>query len=449
MDAAPRSSSALRVLIADADADARSVLRSALEERIARPLMVMETGDAASARVLAAGRNFDVIAADLATLGGPHALTPLLSAAGDTTLYALGPSEDVTSAVTAVQVGAADYLSKPLDGAAFARRVERQFGQSEAVHAEGFDGMLGRSESMRTLFEAVGRVAPSLAPVFVSGPTGSGKSTLARVIHGRSRRKHGPFVEVDCTGQESVALCDTLAAIGGAFDRAHGGTLHLKEISRLSPAVQALLLRLVDSGEVLGSGVRRRLSVRLVVSTSEAVQDGKVPGTLKPDLYFRLAVLPLRLPALAARTEDIPLIALEALRRAARERGARSIRLLPAAESALMAFGWPDNVAGLKRACETLAEHAVNGVIGPEAVAAVLAPAGFVARTEATGAAQRPIIVRPLHLEEARIIEEAIAAFDGNIARAAAALQISPSTIYRKRRGREGSEAGYAESAAG
>ncbi|WP_181705944.1 sigma-54-dependent transcriptional regulator [Chthonobacter rhizosphaerae] len=447
MAAAPRSSPALRLLLVDADPAARSVLRAGLEARIARPLMIVEAGEPAAVRAVVGDRTFDAMAVDIGTLGGLPAFEDLVRRSPNVAVYAMGPASDVRDAVASVQAGAADFLEKPLDGAAFARRIERLFTAVEPPAADAFEGLVGKSQAMHTLVDQIARIAPSTAPVFIIGDSGTGKGLVARAVHARSRRRSGPFVLVDCAGDDRADLVGELAAPGGALDKADGGTLVLDEIGRLPEMVQSLLLRVLESGEVGGGADRRKVAPRFVATTNRRPDDVSGPGGLRPDLYFRLAVLPIRMPPLSERRDDVPALCDEFLRRAARDLGVRPPRLAPGAERLLLDRPWPGNVRELRNFCERLATLHDGALVTEDAVADLLATVRT-APVAAAPAAPGRIVVRPLWMEEARIIEEAIEAFGGNVARAAAALEISPSTIYRKRRGWVDDESAAAEAAA-
>lgn len=422
MAVAPRLNSAVRLLLVDADPNARRSLRTALETRVARPLEILETAEPEAARLLVAERAVDAVAADLATVGGPIGLRRLIERAPALVAYALGPTSNVKDAVAAVQQGAADFIEKPVDGNAFARRIERQFSGDEVSSPLEF---VGEGRAMRTLLDQVARIAPSPAPVFVFGAPGTGKAAIARAVHDRSRRRAGPFVAIDCVGRDGADLVDAIAAPGGAFDRAAGGTLYLDEIGDLPDAVQALLLRAIETGEIGGADDRRRVDVRLVVSTNQR-SSGAGRAGLRTDLYFRLAVLTLDVPSLKDRADDLPVLLDDIARRVARETGRRAVRFTPSARERLAMHDWPGNLRELRNVIEQLSRSAGQEPIDMDALDPLI------------GSAPAPRVddvpVRPLWVEEAALIERAIAAFGGNIARAAAALEISPSTIYRKRR---------------
>lgn len=434
-----RPAATIRLLLVDADPAARQILRAGLEARIARPLALLETADPATARAMVGERSFEVIVADLATVGGADAFAQLAARAAPATTYAMGEGRDVQAAVACIRAGAADFLEKPLDGAAFARRIERQFASASAAFIETFEGLVGQSQPMLALFDQIRRIAPSPAPVLVTGPAGSGKSLVARAIHARSRRREGPFVVLDCAAETEAALMAELFEAGGAAARAEGGTLVLDGIDALSEPGQAALARLLDMlsppGRLAGGGSAHgeaaRAPIRVIALSRRPLEELGHADGMRRDLFFRLAVLPLEVPPFSARRDDLPALIETLLREINRQSGARSTRLSAAAAERLAAGEWPGNGHALRQALAKLAAAHAGDLVPGEAVTAFLAAEGNEAALRGRSAAD----VRPLWMEEARIIEEAVAAFGGNIARAAAALEISPSTIYRKRRG--------------
>lgn len=430
MGVAPRLSSALRLLIADQDAAARRILRAALESRIARPLMILETAEPDAAAAMLAESAIDAAAIDLRTIGGAERLRSMIARSGNAVIYAMGRPDDVKEAVAAVQAGAADFIEKPIDGAAFARRIERQFTGAEALSTEGFEGLTGASPAMKAVFEQLARIAPTAAPVLVTGESGTGKSLAAHALHLRSRRRSGPFVTLDCAAAPDAALAADLGGAAGALVRADGGTLHLHEVGALGPAAQVVLSRYLDSGEVAGDDAVLRPSVRLVASSCRSAAALGGPGGLRPECFFRLAVLTVALPALRERADDIPVLAEALIRQVGRETGSRPLRLTSAAYRALLDHDWPGNVRELRNVAERLAAAHAGGSVDADDLLREIGTVGHPAAPSAPDAPR----VRPLWMEEERLIEEAIAAFDGNIAKAAAALEISPSTIYRKRK---------------
>lgn len=427
-----RNSSSVRLLIVDRDQGARKTIRTSLEARIARPLMIMETADFDAARALLSDRSFDVVVVDLDTAGGLAGFSELSGRAPTVTTYAIGAANDVQAAVGSVRAGAADFIEKPLDGVAFARRIERQFIEPHKLGADEFEGLIGQSAAMRALFDQIQRVAPSLGPVFVCGAAGTGKSLVARAVHARSRRKEGPWVTLDCSGTCPDALLRELTSADGALLRADGGTLFLDEVGFLPDAAQAILARFLGTSEVSTLEGVRKPSVRIIASSNRSLDELRGPTGLRQDLFFRLNVLTLEVPALTNRAEDVPALIDVLIREANRSVGGRFTRFNTGAIEALAAHVWPGNVRELRHVIELLVTQNKGDLVTASLVAPLLRSTP--ATSDEGRGAKTAADVRPLWMEEARIIEEAIAAFGGNIARAAAALEISPSTIYRKRR---------------
>jgi len=307
-----------------------------------------------------------------------------------------------------------------------------------------FHHFIGASHAMQALYEQIKRVAPSKAPVFITGESGSGKEVCAEAVHAYSGRAHAPFIALNCSAiprelMESEIFGHVKGAFTGAHeDRpgaaelAHGGTLFLDEICEMDLALQAKLLRFVQTGTVrrVGDTRLRQVGVRFVCATNREPGREIEAGRFREDLYYRLHVLPLRLPALRERGNDIVLLARTFLARFAEEEGRRFRGFTPEAEAVLAAHGWPGNV----RELQNVIRRVVVLHDGEEVSAEMLALSSVHEPSRDTGplpSVESPSIA-PFWREEERIIRNALAAFDGNAQRAASALQISPSTIYRK-----------------
>jgi len=238
--------------------------------------------------------------------------------------------------------------------------------------AGDFCGMIGSSPPMQELFATVGRVAQSNATVMLLGESGTGKECVAAAIHQGSRRAAGPFVRVSCSSlNENLLESELFGHVRGAFtgavrDRrgrfqeAHGGTLLLDEIGDVSPAVQVKLLRVIEQRELerVGESVPIRVDVRLLCATHRDLKALVQEGKFRADLYFRLAVFPIRIPPLRERIGDLPRIAEAHLRRLMLEGAVLSPGLTPAAIDALRAYAWPGNVRELQNALEFAALRA-------------------------------------------------------------------------------------------
>ncbi|WP_309802722.1 sigma-54 dependent transcriptional regulator [Methylopila jiangsuensis] len=396
--------------------------------------------------------------ADFAVIDIPDpralALVERFVAAGVTVIATSGAGS-VGLAVEAMRRGAVDFVLKPFTPDTFARRLRPRFAErpvprdapapftpeTDAPDAT-FGGFVGGSGAMRAVYDQIARIAPSKAPVFVTGESGAGKELCAEALHARSPRARGPFVALNCGaiprelmeseifGHVRGAFTGAAEDRAGAAEAASGGTLFLDEIGEMELALQAKLLRFLQTGEFrrVGDTRARRADIRIVCATHRDPFAEVAAGRFRQDLFYRLHVLPIRLPPLRERGEDVILLAEAFLARFAAEEGRAFTRFAPEVLERFRAYGWPGNV----RELQNVIRRSVVLDDGEAVTLDMLPPELTRTRGAATSAAAEAD-VEPFHVQERRIIESAIAAFGGNLARAAAALEISPSTIYRKR----------------
>ena len=367
----------------------------------------------------------------------------------------------VATAVAAMQAGAADFLVKPfpqerllvtlrnaLDHARLAREVASL---KEAADRTGYCGFVGAAPAMQAVYRIIDNAAASRATVFISGESGTGKELAAEAVHAMSPRRDGPFVAINCAaipreliesevfGHVRGAFTGAVADRAGAAAQAQGGTLFLDEICEMDLALQGKLLRFIQTGayQRVGSTKLEQGDVRFVCATNRDPLAEVKAGRFREDLYYRLHVIPIELPPLRERGEDIVMLAERLLARFAAEEGKAFRALASDAEAALLAHAWPGNVRELENAIRT----AVVLNDGPVLTAAMLPARVLATPLLADRPAPRRAIpavsvtrtIRPLVEVEREAIEAAIEACGGNIAQAAAALGVSPSTIYRKR----------------
>jgi len=303
-------------------------------------------------------------------------------------LSGYGQAKDI---VNLIRLGAEDYLSKPVDPAELqvvllkALDKHRLLQENERLRAElrggaaGPAGMLGHSKPMRELVALVERLAPSNATVLVSGESGVGKEGVARALHQLSPRSMGPFIDVNAGsipptlieaelfGARKGAYTGADASRDGVFQAAHNGTLFLDEVGELPLESQAKLLRVLETHEVkmVGDTKARRVDVRVVAATNRDLEAEVRAGRFRRDLFFRLSVLPLTVPPLRQRMEDLPLLAESFLQRFATE-GGRPKRLSAGGLKRLLAHSWSGNVRELRNVLERAALLAQGDDIGPE-----------------------------------------------------------------------------------
>jgi DNA-binding NtrC family response regulator len=280
-----------------------------------------------------------------------------------------------------ILAGACDYIVKPIEAAELLGTLRTAVAGADARRAAAgevsealMQGMIGESPGMRELKELIVRYAPSDSPVLVLGESGSGKERAARLIHDASRRRDGPCVAVNCGalpptlleselfGAEKGAFTDAVSR-PGSFERADGGTLFLDEVGEMSPAAQASLLRVIEQKELTRVGGTRTipLDVRVVSASNRDLKGDVSAGRFRADLYYRLGVLPIHVPPLRERRDDIPLLAVHFLR----ELGGQCRTISDGARERLLAHSWPGNIRELRSVMERAVLTADGGEIRP------------------------------------------------------------------------------------
>ncbi|BEV71705.1 sigma-54 dependent transcriptional regulator [Paludibacterium sp. THUN1379] len=285
----------------------------------------------------------------------------------------------IERAIDLLRAGATHYLLKPFEPQDLIAEVEKHLLR---MPEEGRSDVVAESAVMRQLFSLASRVAQSDATVLLSGPSGSGKEVLARYIHQHSRRHDGPFVAVNCAaipdtllestlfGHEKGAFTGASHAMPGKFEQAQGGTLLLDEVTEMPLALQAKLLRVLQERELerVGGSKTIRLDIRVVATTNRDIQAFVEDGRFREDLYFRLNVFPLKIPALADRREDILPLARRMLNKYAQSAGRATLTLSAEAERHLTTYSWEGNI----RELENVMQRAVILAAGPAIIAADL-----------------------------------------------------------------------------
>ncbi|MGE0844626.1 MAG: sigma 54-interacting transcriptional regulator [Flavobacteriaceae bacterium] len=374
-------------------------------------------------------------------------------------VIALSDGGSVRQAVAAMRRGAADFLIKPIAFDHLADRIiaanEKRVATPRPATREAerdeadFEGFIGRSAAMAGVYRQIGRIAPARGPVFITGESGTGKEVCASAIHARSNNSGGPLIAINCAAiPRDLIESELFGHVRGAFtgagdDRpgaaelADGGTLFLDEICEMDLALQTKLLRFVQTGSFrrLGDTRERSVDVRLVAATNRDPLREIQLGNFREDLYYRLHVLPIHLPPLRMRQEDIMPLAEAFLDRYAAAENRSFVRFAADAAEALTEFAWPGNVRQLENVIQRIVVLNDGDTITADMLPASI-PGAPMATGEAGPATLEPAGgMEPLWQQEKRIIEQAILRFGGNIAKAAAALEVSPSTIYRKRLG--------------
>lgn len=343
------------------------------------PFEVVPVGSAEEARREVAALQPQIVLLDLRLPDGSglDVLRFIREASPGSEVIVLTGHGSIDTAIESVRMGAFDYVAKPcpLDELELRiqRAIERQSLQSRTRLLErGLTppdpgcSFVGDSAEFRHLLQLIERVAPTDSTVLVTGETGSGKEMVARLLHARSPRRQRPFVTVECAAlQESLLQSELFGHERGAFtgaDRlrkgrfelADRGTLVLDEVSEVSPAIQAKLLRVLQERafERVGSSLTIGVDVRVIATSNRDLPAAAAQGEFRQDLFFRLNVLPVRLPPLRERAEDVPLLAAHFLAEVARREGRQGVRFDEGALALLRAYTWPGNVRELQNICE-------------------------------------------------------------------------------------------------
>jgi DNA-binding NtrC family response regulator len=353
----------------------------------------------------------------------------------------------VPSAVAAMREGAFDYVTKPFDNdelrALVARaldmtRLEREnrYLRQEIASRYAPGAVVAESSRSKELLALVRRVAPSRSTVLIQGESGTGKELVARLLHYWSDRVGQPFVAVNCKafaegvleselfGHEKGAFTGAASARAGCFERASSGTLFLDEIGETGTDFQAKLLRVLQDGEVLRVGATqpRGVDVRVVAATNRVLRDEITAGRFREDLFFRLNVIPISLPPLRERREDIVPLARHFLARHATEAG-RHLAFTPESEQALLSHSWPGNARELENAIERAVVLAHGERITPEDL--------LLEQSSTSSETPGGTLQESLDHAAAARIRTALDAAKGQRAEAARALGIDRTTLYR------------------
>ncbi|AEH45661.1 two component, sigma54 specific, transcriptional regulator, Fis family [Thermodesulfatator indicus DSM 15286] len=324
---------------------------------------------------------YDVVITDLAMpkIGGLEVLEYIVEHSPETICIILTGQGSIKSAVEAIKKGAYEYLTKPvafdelsltLEKALDTRRLRREneYLRRKLWQESGYGEIIGKSKPMRQVFSLIEKVADTDATVLVLGESGTGKELVARAIHAASSRREGPFIPVNCGaipeelleselfGHEKGSFTGAVKTRIGRFELAHGGTIFLDEIAEMSPKLQVKLLRVLQerSFERVGGTRSIKVDIRVIAATNKDLQKEVREGRFREDLYYRLNVIPIKLPPLRERKEDIPLLIEHFLSRFTQRKRRKITGLSKEALECLMKYHWPGNVRELENVIERM-----------------------------------------------------------------------------------------------
>jgi len=433
-------------------------------------------------QALAVG-GIDLIISDyrMPGLSGLEFLGLLRQQGYDTPLIMLTGYASIEHAVAAIKAGAVDYITKPVQPEQLelsvnqALEVVRLRRENERLRREVMQfrnerQVIGESAAVRRVLQTVATAAPTRATVLLEGESGTGKELFARTIHAQSERRDGPFIQLNCAalpeglvesalfGHERGAFTGAIKRVEGAFERADGGTLLLDEISEMRLDLQSKLLRVLQEQEFerVGGSTPIKVDVRIIATTNRDLAAHAAAGHFRQDLFYRLSVIPIRLPALRERREDIPLLAHRFATQYAGEIGKSITGISPQALELLQTYDWPGNVRELQHAVEravilssepVIPAHAfdarrfsLTGAWREQPSVADYYPAsgnGNGKHPGATAGGDNAVVLTSLNVDEAegKLIERALEVSGGNRTRAADMLGISVRTLRNKLNG--------------
>lgn len=364
----------------------------------------------------------------------------------------------VETAVEAMKLGAYDYVTKPFKIDELQLTVQRALDFQSAVRENvylkkelkeryRFENIIGTSEKMQEIYNLIAKIADTDSTILIQGESGTGKELVARALHFNSSRQHQPFVAINCSalpenlleselfGHKRGAFTGAVQDKMGLFEEAQQGTIFLDEINSMAQALQTKLLRVLQERQIRRVGDTKNIpiNVRVLAATNEALQDKIKTGAFREDLYYRLAVIPLEMPSLSERIEDIPLLVNHFLQKNAAQTGAEPKKIDPKALDILSFYRWPGNVRELENAIERACALCDEGLIRiSDLPPQIVRQANNPPEENESGMPIGQTLDEFITQQERRYIEETIKFNAGARDKAAKMLGISMATLYRK-----------------
>ncbi len=442
----------VQVLIVDDDAKMQNLLQKVLV-RSGYSVSLAGNGEEAVERF--EGCQFDIVLSDIRmpAMDGMALLKQIREKCPDTTVIMMTAFGTVDSAVEAMKEGAYDYISKPfkmdevlivLSRVVEEKRLRRELVsmREELAGRYSFDNIIGKSKPMQEVFDLIRRVAPTSATVLIRGKSGTGKELVARSLHFNSPRKDKSFVPVNCSAiPEDLLESELFGHVKGAFTgattdkqglfvEADGGTIFLDEISEMGPELQSKLLRVLQEREIrpVGGNQQMTVDVRVIAATNQNLEAQVKKGSFREDVYYRLNVIPILLPELCERPEDIPLLVSHFLKKYADEVGGIK-KISKEALAVFLRHSWPGNVRELENMVERVSILCTGEEIRVDDIPPELrtAEGGLLAR-----AAQEEVSLDELEKEYIQMVLERTGE---NQTQTAEILGIDRRTLYRKLQG--------------
>ena len=442
------------VLVVDDEADIRELVAAILQDD---DYQVRTAKDSESALAAINARKPSLVVLDIWMSGGGMDGLELLDVVkgldSDLPVIMISGHGNIEMAVSAIKRGAYDFLEKPFKSDRLLLLVERALEatnlkrENRRLRSQAIvpDGMLGSSQASQQLRQMIAKVAPANSRVLISGPPGAGKETAARLIHAASSRRQAEFVAISAAGMTPGRMdVEFFGEEGeggrprkiGVFERAHGGTLYIDDVADMPKETQSRLLRVLVEQRFrrVGGDIDVQVDVRVVSSTTRDLREEIVAGRMREDLFHRLNVVPLRVPGLAERREDIPELVDYYLDRLSAASGLPRRNLASDAYATLQVQSWPGNVRQLRNLVERILILAAGDP--SEEISAEMLPPDASAAPAAAGLAAERIIALPLReareLFEREYLNAQIVRFGGNISRTAGFIGMERSALHRK-----------------
>ena len=440
------------ILVIDDEPNILTTVRRSLEIEGFR---VEVAGNASAGLGKVAEHDIDLVLLDVMMPGesGLELLPKIRVASPETIIVMMSGNATIETAVQATKGGAHDFVEKPLSGDKLLLTVQNALQFARLRHenarlrgrAQTDYAMIGKGGAMKAIFDKVSKTAPTTGRVLITGESGTGKELVARAVHEHSKRADGPFVKLNCAaipselieselfGHEKGAFTGATQQRRGKFELADGGTLFLDEIGDMNPSAQAKVLRVLQENELerVGGGDTIKVDVRVVAATNKDLQAEIAAGRFREDLFYRLAVVPIELPPLRARREDIPTLVEHFLAQVCADNGRRPKKVAQSAMTLVMQHEWPGNVRELKNVVERLAILTGDQEIITESDVGDALPRVKAVKAEfSRGTPFKDLVAGA----EREIIMAALDANDHHVSNTARELQLERSHLYKKMR---------------
>ena len=440
------------IMVVDDDKSVRDSLKAVLEYE-QHEVILCSGGKEALKAFPDAKPDLVFLDVKMADMDGLETLKALRKLDRDAVVVMMSGHATIATAVEATHLGAWDFLEKPLDSVRLGLTLRNAFEKATMgveisrfqKESEARYTMVGQSEEMQALRQAVMRVGPTPARVLITGENGSGKELVARAIHDNSPRARRPFVEVNCAaipselfeselfGHMKGSFTGAVADRPGKFEQADGGTLFLDEIGDMELSAQAKVLRALQEGVVtrIGGTKAFQVDVRVIAATNKDLPHEIAQGRFREDLYYRLNVVPIRVPPLRERREDIPLLISHFEKQLAGGAGAATKRFDPEAVARLVARHWPGNVRELRNAVERLLILSPGKNVGVRDVGRLLAGGAEEALLNSLGGAGMTLEAFLADAEKA-FLTARLSEYHGDVAAAAKAMGMSRTALAKR-----------------